>query len=212
MPTSRRCAEGAVRRRGCCTKPFREIAHERRNLRRGRKAVASVIGQHETALIGIASGDLGSGAQHHEAMQVAHVHFRQRIRLLPRKLAHVMQCLEVIDGFEVVLERLAADGDALLDNKRRLDGGEGVPLDGVRCVGEFEVLAVFEVGQPAGGGRPQPVKLGLLLRDALQKVVHGSPNPGSICNGFPHKKALCFQLSNFVASFQSFAQGELPDV
>ena len=46
-------------------------------------------------------------------MQVAHVQFRNRV-FLARKLAHVMQCLEVIDGLKVVFERLAANGDAFL--------------------------------------------------------------------------------------------------
>jgi hypothetical protein len=40
----------------------------------------------------------------------------------------------VIDGLEVILERLAADRDAMLDDLSRLAMGEGVALDRIRGV------------------------------------------------------------------------------
>lgn len=97
------------------------------------------LGQHVAHAIGIAAGDLRLGAQHHEAVQVAQLRLCHR-RGLARQLAHMAQGREVIDGLKVILERLAADRDALLDDEGGLDGAEGVSLDGARCVGELDVL------------------------------------------------------------------------
>ncbi len=47
----------------------------------------------------------------------------------------------VIDCFEVVLERLAADRDPLLDDERRLRSRERISLDRVRGVGQLEINA-----------------------------------------------------------------------
>ena len=41
---------------------------------------------------------------------------------LARQLAHVADGVVVIDRLQVILERLAADGDALLDHECRLGG------------------------------------------------------------------------------------------
>jgi hypothetical protein len=49
---------------------------------------------------------------------------------LPRELAHIVQGLEVIDRFEMILERFAADGNAVLDDHPRFGAGERVALDG----------------------------------------------------------------------------------
>ena len=93
-------------------------------------------------------------------MQVAHVHFGERCRLAC-KLPDLLDRLEVVDRFQVILERFSSDGDALLNDHRRLDGDERIALDRVRCVGEFEVLGVIEIWRPAGRadaktGRVQP--------------------------------------------------------
>ena len=87
-----------------------------------------------------------------------------------------MQRLEVIDRLKMVLERLAADGDAFLDNERGLDGGERVSLDGVGRVSKFEVLHMLEVAQPARSARAQPIKLGFFLGDASNELVHVGPH------------------------------------
>jgi hypothetical protein len=52
---------------------------------------------------------------------------------------------------------------------------------------------MLEIGQPAGRSRPHSVKLGLLLGDALQKLVHNTPKiRGLLCNGFPQQKSSLF--------------------
>jgi hypothetical protein len=77
-----------------------------------------------------------------------------------------VQRLEVIDGFKVIFERLAANGDAFLNNKRRLGSAQGVALDRVRRVGQFEVLRMLEIGQPAGRARAA-IEFGLLGDDRV---------------------------------------------
>ena len=51
----------------------------------------------------------------------------------------------MIEGLQVILEWLSAYGNSLLDNKRGLNRAEGVPLDGVRRVGDFHVVVVLEL-------------------------------------------------------------------
>jgi len=78
----------------------------------------------------------------------------------------------MIDRLHVILERLAADRDALFDDQRRLGRGECIPLDRVRCIGQFKIMDMLKVAQSSGRKRTEPIELGLLLRDLFQKFVH----------------------------------------
>jgi hypothetical protein len=71
----------------------------------------------------------------------------------------------MIDGFEVVAQRLAADGNAMLDDLGRFAKREGVSLDRVRRVGQFDVVVFLKLRQGGRGDRAQPVELRLLLSD-----------------------------------------------
>jgi hypothetical protein len=128
-------------------------------------------------------------------MQTAHVHFREWIGS-PRHRPHVTQRREMIDRLQVILQRLAANGDALLDNQGRLDGGQRVPLDRIGRIGQFNILAVLEVAQATGRTATKPVKLGLLVRDALKQLIHVFPrlNQFSFCTGSTCQVRLIFRV------------------
>ena len=84
---------------------------------------------------------------------------------LPREVAHIVQRLEVIDCFEMILQRFAANGDAVLDHHPRFGGSQRVAFDRVRRVGQFDVVGPVEVVEAVRGLRPEPVKLGLFGGD-----------------------------------------------
>ncbi len=70
------------------------------------------LGQDIAPGIRVAAGLIRHRALHHQPMKIAHIHFGQR-RRVPCQFADVTEGFEVIDGFEVIFERLTADGDAL---------------------------------------------------------------------------------------------------
>jgi hypothetical protein len=67
----------------------------------------------------------------------------------------------VVDRLQVVAERLSSNGDALFDDRCRLDSGQRVPLDRVRCVGEFDVLRMIKIRRPAGRADAELVEFSL---------------------------------------------------
>lgn len=71
----------------------------------------------------------------------------------------------MIDRLQMILERLAADRNPSLDHQRRLGGGEHVPLDRIRGIGEFQIVDMFQVRQPARYPGAQPVEFGFLRGD-----------------------------------------------
>ena len=101
-------------------------------------------------------------------MKVAHVDFAER-RCLMRDLADVSDGLVVVDRLEMILELLAADRHALLDDQIGLDLRQRIPFDCVRGVGELEVVGMLEVGQRIRRQGAQPVQLRLFLFDAADK-------------------------------------------
>jgi hypothetical protein len=82
------------------------------------------VRQHIANRAGILSRFIWVDAQHHQPVQIAHISFRQQVAVL-RKLVDLLQCREVIDRFQMILERLSVDGDPVLDDKRRLYGSKG---------------------------------------------------------------------------------------
>ena len=97
-------------------------------------------------------------------MQVADIGFPQRHRL-PREITDIAQRLEVIDRFEMIFQRLAADCNAVLDHDPRFGGGQRVALDRVRRVGQLDVIRPVEVLEAVRRLRPKPVELSLLGGD-----------------------------------------------
>ena len=131
----------------------------------------SRVGQNEAALIGITARNLRPRPLHDDTVEGADVHLRYRY-LAIGNLTHPADRLEMVDRLEVILKRLAATGDALFDDQRRLGRTERVPLDRVRRIGQFEIVVVLEIAQPVGCQRAEPVELGLFCRDLLQELVH----------------------------------------
>ena len=83
-----------------------------------------------TGKIRIAARDIRTGTLHHEAMQIPHVAFGDA-RRVPGEFANVADGIVMIERFEMILQRLAADGHAFLDYERGFDGTERIAFDGV---------------------------------------------------------------------------------
>ena len=81
-------------------------------------------------------------------------------------LAHPKHGLVVINCFEMILQRLAAHRDAVLDDLRRLAGGERVPLDCVRGIGQLDVIVFLQLHQSGASQRTQCVQPLLECGDA----------------------------------------------
>ena len=69
----------------------------------------------------------------------------------------------MVDGLQMILEFLAADRDAMLDDQVGFGLGERVSLDGIRRIGELEIGGAFELGQRRGRPRAEAVELRLLV-------------------------------------------------
>ena len=91
---------------------------------------------------------------------------------LRREIADIGDGFVVVDRLQVVFQRLAADGEALLDHQRRFRRGEHVPLDGVGGIGQLQVDDVFQVPQPLGGKGAEAVEFCLLGGDVVREGVH----------------------------------------
>jgi hypothetical protein len=97
-------------------------------------------------------------------VQIADICLPQR-RRLPRELADKAQRLEVIDRFEMIFQRLAADCNAVLDHHPRFGGGQRVALDRIRRVGQLDIVRLVEVFEAVRRLRPEPVELSPLGGD-----------------------------------------------
>ena len=75
----------------------------------------------------------------------------------------------VIDRLKVFAQRFAADGDAVFDHFRRLTVGKRVSFDGVRGVGQLDVVIFLELRERVTRQRAQSVQLLLLLLDTCDK-------------------------------------------
>ena len=92
-----------------------------------------------------------------------------------RETPHPEQGVIVIDGFEVITQRLAADRDAMLDDLGRLSQGGRVPLDGIRRVGQFDIIVLLDLCQCRRRERPERVERGLPVSYPFDQagVQHG---------------------------------------
>ncbi len=98
--------EGRFRCVGHSAQPRGEIAHEGRDLRRGRKGVPPGFGADVAAQISVASRNVRAQALDDQRMQVADAAFRER-HGLAAKLANVAHGVVVVEGFQTVLQGLA---------------------------------------------------------------------------------------------------------
>src|SRR5579863_9692718 len=144
--------------------PFGEISHESGDFRRRRKLVPSRICADVAGHVGISSSDTGIRTLHDKAMKVAHVALLQR-RLFAGEFAHVPNRVIVVKSFQVILEWLTADSNALLDHKSSFDGAERVPFDRVRGVSDLYVVVTLKTAQGLRCEGSQCVQTALLIRD-----------------------------------------------
>ena len=80
-----------------------------------------------------------------------------------RQAAHQSPRFLVVDGFQVLAQRVAGDGHAVEQHRFRLGKREGVAFDGVAVVG----LGDFPVGFNAA---PERVRQGIRLQAGVQGV------------------------------------------
>ena len=122
----------------------------------------------------VAAGDLGIGTLHHQGMRVSDVELGER-RAGLCQLPDAVERVVVVDGLQMVLESLADDREAVLDDQVGFDLRQGVSLSGSGRVSELEIRGAFEPGQRRRNQRAQTVELRLLAcvrddRDA--SIVH----------------------------------------
>ena len=60
----------------------------------------------------------------------------------------------MVDGFEVVTKRFAADRNAVFDHFRRLASRKLVSLDRIGCVGQLDVEETLKTREGFGRERP----------------------------------------------------------
>jgi hypothetical protein len=77
--------------------------------------------------------------------------------------AHPLHGLVMVDGFEMIAQRLAGDGNAVLDDFGGLAKGERVSLDRVGRVSQLDVVVFLELRQGGPRRRAQPIELRLFL-------------------------------------------------
>ena len=89
-----------------------------------------------------------------------------------RQFAHPEHRIVVIESFQVILERLAAHSDAVLDDLGGLAMSERVPLKRVGGIGQLDVVILLQLPERGMRHRPELVELGLLGEDRGQKRFH----------------------------------------
>ena len=73
----------------------------------------------------------------------------------------------MIDSFEMVAQRFATDRDPVLDDLGSLPKRERVSLDGVRGIGQLDVIMLLQLRQGNGRQRAQAIEFGLPTFDAV---------------------------------------------
>ena len=77
----------------------------------------------------------------------------------------------MIERFQVISERLPRNRDALLNDQRRFDGGQSIPLDRVRAVRNFQVVIMLKVAQCFGRQGTQPLEPVPLRGDGNEQLL-----------------------------------------
>src|SRR5450755_2854555 len=90
------------------------------------------------------AGDGRLAAGDDAAMQFAYGAFAER-RRLRCEFTYPLHGFVMIDRLEMIAQRLAADCDAVLDDLGRLAARERVSLNGVRRVGQLDVVIFLEL-------------------------------------------------------------------
>ena len=146
--------------------PRAEFFHERGNLGGVRKY--DWRSRDPSRELAVNSGNRRLAAGNDAPVQFAHGAFANRLR--PRgELAHSLHGFIMIDGFEMVTKRFAPNRNAVLDDLRRLTQREGVSLDSVGRVGQFNVVVLLQLRQGSHGERAHAVEPRFLLFDTVDK-------------------------------------------
>src|SRR5262245_41015291 len=104
-------------------------------------------------------------------MQLPKIGLGQRLTSA-RQRAYISARLLVLDRFEMILERFAADRNALLDDQRCFGRAERVSLDRVRGVGQLQIVDMLKVTEPSACRRAPPVERRFLRLDMRDQLVH----------------------------------------
>ena len=77
----------------------------------------------------------------------------------------------MVEGFQMVFQRLPGYGNAVLDHKRGFNRAESVPLNRIRRVGDFDVVIMLKIGQGFARQWPKTVQVGPLGGDLFSQQV-----------------------------------------
>lgn len=78
----------------------------------------------------------------------------------------------MVNRFKVIAQRLASHGDAVLDKLRCLSQGQRVAFDGVRCVGQVNVIGFLQGEQRFARHRADRIQLRFFRGDRSEKLFH----------------------------------------
>jgi hypothetical protein len=128
-----RALDTALRR---SARPFQSFWDSNAKLKASRLR-ADVVGQ-----IGVPPGRVRLRRLHYEPVKIPYVTLRYW-PLFAGQIPDLPDGVVMIERFKVILQWLPGDRDSLLDDKRRFDRREGVPLDRIRSVGDFYVVVML---------------------------------------------------------------------
>ena len=103
-------------------------------------------------------------------MKVPDIAFGKR-RCLAGDFADIVQRVVVVECLQMILERLAADSNALLDDQRRFNRAERISLDSVRRVSDLDVVVMLQIAQRFQRERAQAIEPFLFTRTASSSAM-----------------------------------------
>ena len=90
-------------------------------------------------------------------------------RLLVRQGAHPIERVLVVEHLQMIVQRLATDGDAVLDQLRGLARRQRVAFDRGRAVGQLDIVIGAQRRDRAGHERPLRVQRRLEALDLFHR-------------------------------------------
>lgn len=108
--------------------------------------MSSCFGTDVTGQVRILSCNVRRGTLHYQSMKISEVAFRNWRKLLCY-LPNVTNRVVMIEGFKVIFQRFPADRNTFLDDQGGFNGTEGIALNGIRGVREFDIVIVLDVGK-----------------------------------------------------------------
>src|SRR5438105_4431099 len=165
-PRMRREGGIETQRRG--GEPGREIAHQGRDL--GRRGQYQRRTGDQPLIPAVAAGLLGVELGEDQPVDLAEVDLAQRLAGGGER-AHKGERVAMADRLEMILQRLAADRDALFEDNRGFAAGQRIAFDGIRAVGQLDVIPGRQRREAARAQRTQSIELLLFTAQPVDRAA-----------------------------------------